>query len=57
MKDGHLNSCKSCRKAYQRGRPYNKKSERERNQTERRKAYHATNLKRWRRKNPHKLAV
>ena len=55
MKDGHLNSCKECRKAYQQSRPYDK--ERERNQTEKRKAYHAANLKRWRRENPHKLAV
>jgi len=57
MKDGHLNSCKECRKAYQQSRPYDKERERKRNQTEKRKAYHAANLKRWRRENPQKLAV
>ena len=43
--DGHLNSCKECRKAYQSSRPYNKKYERQRNQMEKRKAFHAANLK------------
>ena len=57
MKDGHLNSCKDYRKTYQRSRPYDKEYERQRNQTEKRKAYQAANLKRWRRENPHKLAV
>lgn len=57
MKDGRLNSCKECRKAYQQSRPYDKERERKRNQTEKRKAYHAANLKRWRRENPQKLAV
>jgi hypothetical protein len=57
MKDGHLNSCKECRKAYQQSRPYDKERERKRNQTEKRNAYHAANLKRWRRENPQELAV
>lgn len=57
MKDGHLNFCKECKKAYQRGRPYDKDRERWRNQTAKRKAYHAANLKRWRRENPQKMAV
>ena len=57
MADGHLNSCKECRKAYQRSRPYDKEYERKRNQAEKRKAYHAANLKRWRRENPRKMAV
>lgn len=53
----HTKSCKDCRKAYQRCRPYDKEHERRRNQTEKRKVYHAANLKRWRRENPRKLAV
>ncbi len=57
MSDGHLNSCKDCRKAYQRSRPYDKEHERRRNQTEERKKYHAANLKRWRRENPLKAAA
>ena len=57
MADGHLNSCKECRKAYQRGRPYDREYERRRNQTEKRKGFLAANLKRWRRENPQKLAV
>jgi 5-methylcytosine-specific restriction endonuclease McrA len=57
MKDGHLNSCKDCRKAYQRSRPYDKEYERQRNQTEKRKAFLSANLKRWRRENPQKMAV
>jgi len=57
MADGHLNSCKECRKAYQSSRPYDKEYERQRNQMEKRKAFHAANLKRWRRENPQKLAV
>ena len=57
MADGHLNSCKECRKAYQRGRPFDREYERRRNQTEKRKKYHAVNLKRWRRENPQKLAI
>lgn len=44
-------------KAYQRSRAYDKEYERRRNQTEKRKAYHAASLKRWRRENPHKLGV
>lgn len=50
MADGHLNSCKACKKAYQRGHPYPREYERHRNQTEKRKEYHAANLKRWRRR-------
>lgn len=57
MADGHLNSCKDCRKAYQCSRPYDKESERRRNQTGKRKAFLAANLKRWRRTNPEKMAV
>ena len=57
MADGHLNSCKDCRKAYQRSRPYDKEYERQRNQAEKRKTYHALNPKRWRRENPQKIAV
>lgn len=57
MSDGHLNSCKECRGAYQRSRPYRKEYERQRSQTEKRKTYHAANLKRWRRENPQKMAV
>lgn len=57
MADGHLNSCKGCKKAYQRGRSYDKGYERERNQIEARKKYHAANLRRWRRENPQKMAV
>jgi len=57
MADGHLNSCKDCRKIYQRSRPYDKERERRRNQTEKRKAFLSGNLKRWRRANPQKLAV
>ena len=57
MADGHLNSCKDCRKAYQHSRPYNKDYERQRNQTEKRKAFLYSNLKRWRRANPQKMAV
>ncbi len=57
MADGHLNSCKDCRRTYQRSRPYDKERERRRNQTEKRKAFLSANLKRWRRANPQKLAV
>jgi 5-methylcytosine-specific restriction endonuclease McrA len=57
MSDGHLNSCKDCRRTYQRSRPYDKERERRRNQTEARKKYHAANLKRWRRENPLKAAA
>lgn len=57
MADGHLNSCKDCRKAYQKSRPYDKERERRRNQTEARKKRHAANLKRWRRQYPEKLAA
>ena len=57
MADGHLDSCKDCRKAYQRGRPYDKESERQRNQTEKRKAHLYANLKRRCRENPQELAV
>ena len=46
MSDGHLNSCKECRKSYQRGRPYRKEGERQRNQTAKRKVFLAANLKR-----------
>jgi 5-methylcytosine-specific restriction endonuclease McrA len=48
MADGHPNSCKDCRRAYQRSRSYDKERERQRNQTEARKKYRAANLKRWR---------
>lgn len=57
MADGYLDSCKACRKAYEGSRPYDKEYERQRDQTEKRKVYHAANLKRWRRENPHKIAV
>ncbi len=57
MADGHFNSCKECRKAYQLSRPYDKERERRRYQTEKRKAFLAANLKRWRRQNPQKMAV
>ncbi len=57
MADWHLHSCKECRKAYQRSRPYNKDYERHRNQTEKRKVHPYANLKRWRRQNPQKMAV
>lgn len=57
MADGHLNSCKDCKKGYQRSRPYDKEYERRRNQTEKRKAFLSANLKRWRRENPQKMAV
>lgn len=57
MADGHLNSRKECRKAYQRGRPHPKGYERERNQTEKRKKHHAANPKRWRTENPEKMAA
>jgi lipopolysaccharide biosynthesis glycosyltransferase len=57
MADEHLNSCKDCRKGYQRSRPYDKEYERPRNQTEKRKAFLSANLKRWRRENPQKMAV
>lgn len=57
MADRRLNSCKECKKSYQRGRPYRKERERQRNQTEKRKAFHAANLKRWPRENPQKMAV
>jgi hypothetical protein len=40
------------RKIYQRSRPYDKERERRRNQTKKRKAFLAGNLKRWRRENP-----
>ena len=55
MADGHPNSCKDCRKGYQRTRPYDKEYERRRNQTEKPKAFHAANLKRWRREKPQKM--
>ena len=55
--DGYLNSCKECKKAYQRSRPYDKERERRRNQTGKRKAFLAANLKRWRKENPQKMAV
>ncbi len=57
MKDGRLNICKECKKAYQLSSPYNKEYERQRNQKGERKAFLATNLKRWRRENPQKMAV
>ena len=52
MADGRINSCKECRKGYQRSRPHDKECER--NQAEKLKAYHAANLKRWRSENPQK---
>jgi hypothetical protein len=55
MADGRINSCKECRKGYQRSRPHDKECER--NQAEKPKAYHAANLKRWRSEDPQKLAV
>ena len=57
MADGQLNSLQEFRKAYQQSPPYDKERERKCNQAEKRKAYHAGNLKRWRRENPNKLAV
>ena len=45
------------KKAVPSSRPYDKERERRRNQTEIRKAFLAVNLKRWRRKNPQKMAV
>ena len=57
MADGHLNSCKDYKKAYQKSRPYDEEYERQRNRTEKRKVYHAADLKRWRREYPHRLAV
>lgn len=57
MADGHLNSCKDCRKAYQKSCPYDKEYERNRNQSEKRKQFLSANLKRWRRKYPEKMAV
>ena len=57
MADEHLNSCKDCRKGYQRSRPYDNEYERRRNQTEKRKAFLSANLKRWRRENPQKMSV
>lgn len=56
MADGHLN--KDCRRACQRGRPYDKEGDRRRNRTKKRKTFHAANtLKRWRGENPEKMAV
>src|SRR5215210_523590 len=57
MKDGRLNICKECKKAYQLSRPYDKEYERQRNQKGERKEFLAANLKRWRRENPQKMAV
>lgn len=57
MADGHLNSCKDCRKGYQRTRPYDKEYERQRNQTEKRKTFLYANASGWRRENPQKMAV
>lgn len=59
MADGHLNYCKVCRRAYQKGRPPEAISEIEqrRNQKLARRAHLARNLKKWRRKNPSKAAV
>lgn len=57
MKEGHLNSRKECKKGYQHSRPYNKEYESKRNKTGKRKEFLATNLKRWRRENPQKMAV
>ena len=44
--DGHPNSRKECKKAYQRSRPYYKEYEHQRNQTEKRKTSLYANLKR-----------
>jgi 5-methylcytosine-specific restriction endonuclease McrA len=57
MSDGHFNSCKDCRRTYQRSRSYNKERKHQRNQTKKRKGFHAANLKRWRRENPLKAAA
>ena len=62
MRDGRLNYCKKCKKAEIRHNRSLKKEryaeyERQRNQTEKRKAYHAANVSSWRRENPPKMAV
>jgi hypothetical protein len=62
MRDGRLNYCKECKKAeikhnrsLKRGRYA--EYERKRNQTEKRKAYHAANVSSRRGENPPKMAV
>lgn len=57
--DGHLNHCKVCRRAYQKGRPPEAISEieRRRNQKPARKTHLARNLKKWRQENPSKASV
>lgn len=56
MADGHLNSCKECKRAYQSNRPREIVAEIEhrRNQKPERKKHLARNLKQWRRNNPEK---
>jgi 5-methylcytosine-specific restriction endonuclease McrA len=63
--DGHVSSCKVCRRAYQMNRPPEAIAEIERRRTQNpanpanpaRKAHLARNLKKWRQENPTKAAV
>jgi 5-methylcytosine-specific restriction endonuclease McrA len=62
MSDGRLNYCKGCKKAEMKNNCSLKREryieyDRQRNQTEKRKAHLYANLKRWRRENPQKMAV
>lgn len=54
MNDGHLNSCKECRRSYRANRPKERIAaiERKRNKKPKRKLYRKSNLKRWRKQNP-----
>jgi 5-methylcytosine-specific restriction endonuclease McrA len=62
MSDGRLNYCKGCKKAEMKNNRSLKREryveyERQRNQTEKRKAHPSANLKRWRREYPQTMAV
>ncbi|HLL38652.1 MAG TPA: hypothetical protein VK357_03190 [Rubrobacteraceae bacterium] len=62
MSDGRLNYCKDCKKAEMNNNRSLKREryaeyERQRNQTEKRKAHPYANLKRWVRENPQKMVV